>query len=494
MNTKEYLHLALNHLAVRHKDPDYNRKNLLEMNEKAAASGADIIVNTEMAVSGYSFQSREDVRAFTETTREQTVPALMRIARKYHAYICVGLAEREEDTEIFYNSALVIGPQGDIVCRYRKINAEWRWCCPGQPQQDNTFATPWGKVGVLICSDTYYGLLPRTTALRGAHLLLVPANWPPIGLNPLEIWRARALENEIYLAACNRGRQDLRMSCEEAPSCLIDPQGRELLSISSADSQIHRVAIALNYGKLTNVSGRSFRKSRMVRDYGNIYLDMRLINDLTSHYEMPSPGKLHIICLTTDNDGCLPPDEILNLIDKLKIAGHNVFILPENDGNAELYKETAIVKQVAIIAANAKNRTICFATPEQVFQYDDCHGHCLKVMDYGPARIAICSPKSLYHPEMAVHLAKSGCDLAAVSGAIIDEPQHLLLGVKSLESIAIAVAAQDRGFICTPPEGHQRWREEKVIGQGACHMTLDTHTTRRKRFQDRVDFELLLRR
>lgn len=92
-------------------------------------------------------------------------------------------------------------------------------------------------MGVLICSDTYNGLMPRITALRGADLLLVPANWPPTGLNPRVLWRVRAMENGIFLAACNRTGIDRIMDCRQALSCVSDPQGHLLLEAKTRRSR-----------------------------------------------------------------------------------------------------------------------------------------------------------------------------------------------------------------------------------------------------------------
>ena len=185
------LKLALLHSAAAHKQTDANRAQLLALFRRACDAGAQLIAAPEMAVSGYSFNSRRDIAPYVETGDGPTLTALAQLTREYGVYACIGLAERDPRTSIFYNSAFALDPQGEVVCRYRKINAEHRWACPGNPLADNTFATPWGRVGLLICSDSYHSLMPRITALRGADLLLIPANWPPTGLDPREIWRAR---------------------------------------------------------------------------------------------------------------------------------------------------------------------------------------------------------------------------------------------------------------------------------------------------------------
>jgi predicted amidohydrolase len=92
---------------------------------------------------------------------------------------------------------VAIDRHGAIIARHRKFIAERAWATAGTTLANSIFDTPWGRVGLLICSDTYYGILPRAMAARGVNLLLVPANWPPGNLDPREVWSARARENHI---------------------------------------------------------------------------------------------------------------------------------------------------------------------------------------------------------------------------------------------------------------------------------------------------------
>jgi predicted amidohydrolase len=72
-------------------------------------------------------------------------------------------------------------------------------------QMGCAFLMPWGPVGIPICYDLRFPELFRAMALAGAALFLVPAQWP---VTRLEAWltlaRARAIENELFVAACNR--------------------------------------------------------------------------------------------------------------------------------------------------------------------------------------------------------------------------------------------------------------------------------------------------
>ena len=225
----ESLKIGLIHLNVRHGRPDINKEELLRLNRRAAEAGAGIIVNTEMAVSGYSFQSRDEISNDVESLDGEFVHAMAGIASRYGVYIVLGCAERDDETNIYYNAAAAFSPEGKTVRRYRKNSAEARWACSGNPLDDNTFETPWGRAGLLICSDTYFSALARMTALRGADIILVPANWPEGALDPCLLWQTRAYENGVYIAACNRCGTDRKMTFDSAASCVYAPSGKMLL-------------------------------------------------------------------------------------------------------------------------------------------------------------------------------------------------------------------------------------------------------------------------
>lgn len=195
-------------------------------------------------MSGYSFNSRDDIAGFIEHENSPFLREIMGLAKEFRCYIILGLAFCDAQTNIFFNTAFVAGPSG-LICKYHKINAELRWACPGGAKQKNIFTTPWGKLGVLICSDSYHELIPRVAVINGANLLLVLANWPPTGLNPIEIWQARAMENGCMIAVCNRTGMDKKMDCRKAESCLIDTDGTVLSDCSSSKSKLFKVSVPL---------------------------------------------------------------------------------------------------------------------------------------------------------------------------------------------------------------------------------------------------------
>ena len=268
MNRSETLNIALLHLKIEPGSLERNRKTLVEFADQAAGAGAQIVVAPELAVSGYVTESRAKVRAFVEPLHGPTYALLSDVAQRRSVYVCAGFAEEDPETGIYYNSALAIAPTGVIVAHHRKVLSERRWASPGAVTKQSRFDTPWGRIGLLICADTYCGLLPRTHALNEADLLLVLANWPDCGLDPRELWRARALENGIGVVACNRTGAEASLDFSPAHSYAVSRDGAELADFSASESAICHVRYPLAGGRLDGTRRLTLLSQREPEAYG----------------------------------------------------------------------------------------------------------------------------------------------------------------------------------------------------------------------------------
>ncbi len=118
------------------------------------------------------------------------------LAKKHNLYIVPGLVER--DGHLVYNVAVLIGPDGKVAGKYRKV------CLPRSeieagvaPGSDYpVFETRFGKVGLMVCYDGFFPEVARELSNRGAEVVA----WPVWGCNPL-LARARACENHIYVVS-----------------------------------------------------------------------------------------------------------------------------------------------------------------------------------------------------------------------------------------------------------------------------------------------------
>jgi len=118
------------------------------------------------------------------------------LARRHDLYIVAGLLER--DDHLVYNVAALIGPDGKLVGKYRKM------CLPRGEVEGGVapgadypvFDTRFGKVGMMICYDGFFPEVARELSKRGAEVIA----WPVWGCNPL-LAAARACENHVYLVS-----------------------------------------------------------------------------------------------------------------------------------------------------------------------------------------------------------------------------------------------------------------------------------------------------
>ena len=97
-----------------------------------------------------------------------------------------------------YNVAVLIGPDGEVVGKYRKVTLPRGEIEGGiTPGKDYpVFDTRFGKVGMMVCYDGFFPEVARQLGNRGAEIIA----WPVWGCNPL-LAQARAAENHVYLAS-----------------------------------------------------------------------------------------------------------------------------------------------------------------------------------------------------------------------------------------------------------------------------------------------------
>lgn len=86
--------------------------------QKAAAQGVRLLVFHECALCGYPPIERPDVKGMDFDALERYTDEVKGLAKKHRMYIALGTVRKEE--EEFYNTLLLISPQGDAVGSYDK--------------------------------------------------------------------------------------------------------------------------------------------------------------------------------------------------------------------------------------------------------------------------------------------------------------------------------------------------------------------------------------
>ena len=197
------------------------------------AAGSDLIVLPEMWHPGYfAFdqyaQAAEDTPALLEALSETAA----QVGACVHAGSLV-----EADGGRLYNTSVLFGPDGTELARYRKMHLfgfdsqEQRLLSSGD--EVVVADTPLGRLGMAVCYDLRFPELFRRMCEHGATGFIVASAWP----HPrVEAWstllRARAIENQAFVFACNGvgavGSTDAALC---GRSAVIDPWGITVASL-----------------------------------------------------------------------------------------------------------------------------------------------------------------------------------------------------------------------------------------------------------------------
>jgi predicted amidohydrolase len=118
------------------------------------------------------------------------------LAKKHNLYIAVGLYERSR--HLIYNTAVLLGPDGRLVGKYRKVTLPRDEISSGVApgHEYPVFQTRFGKVAMMVCYDGFFPEVARQLANRGAEVIA----WPVWGCNP-DLAKARAVENHVYVVS-----------------------------------------------------------------------------------------------------------------------------------------------------------------------------------------------------------------------------------------------------------------------------------------------------
>ena len=186
-----------------------------------------ILIFPEMTLTGFTMKASN----FAESLDGESFEYYAGIAAKYKAHVLPGIIEKKDGR--FFNSLLHIDDSGKLISVYRKIHpfsysTEDKHYARGT--ETVTTQIDDMKVGLSICYDLRFPELYRYYGKERAHLIVVIANWPD---TRIEHWRAllkaRAIENQCYVAGVNRTGKDIKL-VYNGYSSLFDPMGIEIVT------------------------------------------------------------------------------------------------------------------------------------------------------------------------------------------------------------------------------------------------------------------------
>lgn len=216
------------------EDAAATRRHVTPLIAQAAASGARLIVLTEMFATGFSMQPEriaEDEGGPTETF-------LLDQASAHDTHLVGSIAQRGPDGN-YRNNAVFATPAGEVH-RYAKIHpfsyaGEHERYTAGE--QHVTVEVEGLRVTLFVCYDLRFA--DEFWDLAGdTDLYVVPANWPePRREHWRTLLRARAIENQAYVLGVNRvgAVGDL---VYVGDSAIIDPMGLTLADAATGESVV----------------------------------------------------------------------------------------------------------------------------------------------------------------------------------------------------------------------------------------------------------------
>jgi deaminated glutathione amidase len=215
---------------------------------QAASTGADLVVLPEK----WNAIGDADVlhAAAEPLDGGESVEAMADWARRGGVTLVGGsITERREGREKLSNTSLVFDPEGNVVATYRKIHlfdvevggVTYRESDAEEPGDEPVVATVegWG-IGLSVCYDIRFPELYRILAIEGAEVLTVPAHFTtPTGRDHWHVLlRARAIENQCYVAAAAQVGETLPGKPAYGRSLIVDPWGTVLAQAPDVETVI----------------------------------------------------------------------------------------------------------------------------------------------------------------------------------------------------------------------------------------------------------------
>jgi omega-amidase len=205
------------------EDPPANFARVERLLSTAGSLAGGMVVLPEMFSTGFSF----NVETVAEPHGGATERFLQQLARTRRAFVIGGKSTRSPDGRA-RNEALAFSPEGDLICRYAKMQTvtplgETAHYTPGTAIAG--FTADSIRVSPFICYDLRFPEHFRAAARNGPELYVVIASWPVARIHHwVRLLQARAIENQAWVVGVNRTGIDPKYT-HTGRSVIIDHHG-----------------------------------------------------------------------------------------------------------------------------------------------------------------------------------------------------------------------------------------------------------------------------
>jgi predicted amidohydrolase len=219
--------ISLAQMDIQFGDPAANFATVTRMTEEARRRGSDTVIFPELWSTAYDLTHAS---RYASSLTSDLFADLSALARRTGIYLLGSTLSLLGENQ-FGNTLTVFAPDGTLLADYSKIHLfrlmdEHQYLTAGD--KPVLVDLPFGRAGLAICYDLRFPELFRGYALAGAEMIFLPAEWPHPRLSHWQtLIRARAIENQMFVFACNRVGRDARNEFF-GHSMAVDPWGEIL--------------------------------------------------------------------------------------------------------------------------------------------------------------------------------------------------------------------------------------------------------------------------
>jgi predicted amidohydrolase len=235
-------------------DKEISRAKADDFVRRAAEGGASVISLPEMW--NCPFENKY-FRSYAEREDGETVAFMSGLAKDCGVYL-VGGSIPELDGDKLRNTCFIFGKDGSLLGKFSKMHMFDVDIEGGVTFKESNKLTAGthltvvdtevGKIGVAICYDARFPEMFRVMADAGAHLVVMPASFSPVtGAAHWNIlMRSRAVDEQIYIAACSPASESDARYRAFGHSCIVDPWGA-FVAYAGTEETIASGIIDLDY-------------------------------------------------------------------------------------------------------------------------------------------------------------------------------------------------------------------------------------------------------
>jgi len=239
MRIQENLRITLAQVELVWQNPKQNRQNF-EVQIMQLSGKSDLVIFPETFTTGFAMNSPESA----ESMDGPTINWMKKLSQKSGMALAGSLLIN--DNNLCYNRFVFITPLGEISCYDKRhlfsIGGESNLLTSGTNRQIVCYLG-W-RIGLYICYDIRFPVWCRN--IDDTDLIIFTANWPD---SRQQVWetllKARAIENQVYVAGVNRIGTDGEVIYYSGGSQVINPKGEVLSPMSVTGDHLFSYEISI---------------------------------------------------------------------------------------------------------------------------------------------------------------------------------------------------------------------------------------------------------